>query len=290
VPKYYLHRNDQNHGPYEESQIRQMLASLEILGEEMICAEGGSEWQAASSLAPQQAAQLRPSLIVNQQAVAASPTSGAIQEPIQPQKKGMNGCLQMLLLGLGLLVVMAIIGFFMKSQDDDLRAYGIAQIEALGIDQDKKLISLALAEHVHLRSANSGTRVSKKSLNTVSEEDYWSSLQREMKEELQKLKGSADPKEIAGNRYLYRALEEGAFYVLEFDKIGKYEKSKFWTSPKEGETPTETEKGNWEISSSSLVLKPAGGSGASREFLLMSRLGFIVKTSTISAEYWKKRP
>ena len=47
---YYLHRDGENHGPYPEARMRQMVASGMIAGGEMVCVEGGGKWVAASSL------------------------------------------------------------------------------------------------------------------------------------------------------------------------------------------------------------------------------------------------
>ncbi|MGB0990939.1 MAG: DUF4339 domain-containing protein [Akkermansiaceae bacterium] len=65
--KYYLHRDNQNHGPYPEEQLVELIRSGSIGAEELICLEGGSDWIAASSFqqavvaaAPQAAA---PSLL-----------------------------------------------------------------------------------------------------------------------------------------------------------------------------------------------------------------------------------
>ncbi|MEN8785358.1 MAG: DUF4339 domain-containing protein [Akkermansiaceae bacterium] len=49
MAKYFLHRNNENHGPYDEEQIRQMLSAQQIMGEELICLEGGSEWAALAT-------------------------------------------------------------------------------------------------------------------------------------------------------------------------------------------------------------------------------------------------
>ncbi|NWK57688.1 DUF4339 domain-containing protein [Verrucomicrobiaceae bacterium N1E253] len=56
---YYLHRDNQNYGPYPESQILQMLQSGQIQAQEMICIVGGSEWIQATAL---QQASLSPNL------------------------------------------------------------------------------------------------------------------------------------------------------------------------------------------------------------------------------------
>lgn len=272
MAKYFLHRNSENHGPYDEEQIRQMLSAQQIMGEELICPEGGSEWVAAASLATRQQAPLT-----------------APPQVMLPQKKSKSGCVGLLLLGLGFLVVITIIGFFFKSQDDNLRAHGIEQINKLNLAENEKLISLALAEHCHLKAANSGTRVSKKSLNTVSEADYWKALQNEMTEELRKLKGSGNFKSLAGNKYLYRDLEEGAFYILRFEKSGKYTQEKHWSSPKDGDTPAETENGSWELASDKLVLKPSGGNQQSLKIILNQQGGFIVRIGASEANYWSLR-
>lgn len=287
MPRYYLHRNGQNHGPYDESQISAMLATLEIQADELICEEGGSKWKPASTLAARPSAQLQTQPSVQPQVAGiGAPAQQAIQ-PLQPQKQGMNGCLKLLLMGVGFLVIIGIVGFYLKSQDDNLREYGIAKIEGLGLEQNKKLISLALAEHCHLRAVNSGNRTSKKSLNTVSETEYWSALQNEMKQALEKVNRDTNLKDVAGNSYLYHALEEGAYYVLKLDRSGKYETSKFWTKPKQGDAPTESTKGSWKVSSDKFVMTPASGSKTSQKILIMSRAGFIVKVSETSANFWK---
>ena len=283
---YFLHRNNENHGPYEESQVREFLAQEQVRGEELICLEGGSNWVPAASLL-----QAPPMAAVGGQPVPAlaggvSPGTGL------PEKKGSHGCLKWFFLGLGFLVIVGIVGFFMKSQDDNLRAYGIAEIEKLPITGDKKLISLALAEHCHLTAANSGTRTSKKSFSTVSESEYWAALQNEMSKELRFLKSSGSVEDPGGGQFLYRHQDEGSFYLLKFQKNGSYRKEKFWTRPKDGDSPVEEKSGTWELSSGQLVLNPSSGSRQSLRILLLERGGFIVasgESETVGAQYWKRR-
>lgn len=288
MAKYFLHRNNENHGPYDEEQIRQMLSAQQIMGEELICLEGGSEWVAAASLAtPPQAPQLQAPLTAAPQNPAFA--GGVPPQTMLPQKKGKGGCIAFLLLGLGFLIVIGVIGFYFKSQDDNLRAHGIKQVNKLNLEEDEKLISLALAEHCHLKAANSGTRTSKKSLNTVSETEYWKALQNEMAQELRKLKASGDFKSVEGNQYLYRDLEEDVFYILRFERAGKYQREKYWTKPKNGDSPSETESGNWEMSAGIIVLSPSGGSRQSLKVIFSQQGGFIVKVGASEANYWSLR-
>ncbi|OYV04617.1 MAG: hypothetical protein CFE26_15905 [Verrucomicrobiales bacterium VVV1] len=50
MPNYYLHRDGQNHGPYSEVQMKQLVASGQVSQGELICPEGGSDWVPASTL------------------------------------------------------------------------------------------------------------------------------------------------------------------------------------------------------------------------------------------------
>jgi GYF domain 2 len=50
MPNYYLHRDGQNHGPYSEEQLKQLVTSGQVAQSELICPEGGSDWVPASTL------------------------------------------------------------------------------------------------------------------------------------------------------------------------------------------------------------------------------------------------
>ena len=50
MPNYFLHRDGQNHGPYSEEQMKQLVTSGQVSQDELICPDGGSDWVAAWTL------------------------------------------------------------------------------------------------------------------------------------------------------------------------------------------------------------------------------------------------
>lgn len=85
----------------------------------------------------------------------------------------MHGCLKALLDGIAALIILMIVGYFFWAQDNKLRDYGIATIEAMPLSANDKLMHLAIANHYHLNAANSGPKVTRRSTDTPDEAGYW---------------------------------------------------------------------------------------------------------------------
>ncbi len=283
MKKYFLHRSGENHGPYEESQMRELISSQEIGAEELICEEGGTEWVAASTLlTPVSVGTVPPQQMPARPQAAVSATVLA-----QPAKKRMHGCLQALLLGVGVLVVLSIIGFYFWSKDNALREHGIAQIETISESEDEKLTYLALAEYYHLNAANSGTRVTKRSTSRPSKEGYWVALKEAMIKDLRDIPASPAFDQVAGNTYLNKDFEEDCQYLLKLNSNGSYIKTKHYD--KGLKSASETEKGTWKATSGGFVWGPSGGTQETQKILRMGRNGFILRIDSESAKYWKLR-
>ncbi len=71
MPDYYLYRDGQNHGPYSDDQMKQLVTSGQVGQSELICPEGGSDWVAASTLL----ASAGPRLVTGAPATASRPTA-----------------------------------------------------------------------------------------------------------------------------------------------------------------------------------------------------------------------
>jgi hypothetical protein len=92
MQRYYLHRNNENHGPYPEADLQQMIAAGQVGGGEMICAEGGTQWfqagalmQAQPAAAPQAPVAGRPVLVTGQPQQAYAPAQAQGYAQPHPQ-------------------------------------------------------------------------------------------------------------------------------------------------------------------------------------------------------------
>lgn len=280
MKNFYLHRDGENHGPYPESQLLEMLTSGQIHSEELICEEGAGDWIPASTLTPRAAPPNLLTAAPNLQP-AGSIVSGAMAPP---PKKGMHGCVKMLLAGLAVVIVISIIGYFFWVKDNKLREHGVAQIEAMNLPEKDQLIYLAIANHYHLRAANSGERSTKRSARNTDENAYWTSLKAYIEKDIAGMPDSPRYDQITGNTYLW--IDGDARYKVTFKKDGTYEKNLYWG--KKQKDPSETENGKWLADVSGFQWKPRNEAASTQEILTMGREGFVLKIDSKSAVYWKR--